>query len=143
MPCATSPSARATPPPSRARCCARRSGIRSNGRGSTSADVRAAAVPGGDGGGGGRAPRGRRPPSRAAMVAGAIGLAAFAVIAYTPAMAHVAWSLSPVTSPAPADAIVVLGAGAAPDGTLSDQSLRRLVGGLVLFRRGLAPRVIL
>jgi len=84
-----------------------------------------------------------RPPSRAAMVAGAIGLAAFAVIAYTPAMAHVAWSLSPVTSPAPADAIVVLGAGAAPDGTLSDQSLRRLVGGLVLFRRGLAPRVIL
>ena len=44
--------------------------------------------------------------------------------------------------PQPADAIVVLGAGASPDGLLSDQSLRRLMGGLTLYRRGLAPRVI-
>ena len=44
--------------------------------------------------------------------------------------------------PQPADAIVVLGAGASRDGLLSDQSLRRLIGGLTLYRRGLAPRVI-
>jgi uncharacterized SAM-binding protein YcdF (DUF218 family) len=36
----------------------------------------------------------------------------------------------------------VLGAGSSPDGVLSQPSLRRLIGGLVLFRRGLAPRLI-
>jgi uncharacterized SAM-binding protein YcdF (DUF218 family) len=39
----------------------------------------------------------------------------------------------------PADAIVVLAGGAHPDGTLYESSLRRLVHGITLARRGLAP----
>jgi uncharacterized SAM-binding protein YcdF (DUF218 family) len=41
-----------------------------------------------------------------------------------------------------ADAIVVLGAGILEDGTLGDESLRRMVHGIDLFNRGLAPVII-
>lgn len=43
----------------------------------------------------------------------------------------------------PADAIVILGSGVYADSSLSDDSLRRLVYGLRLYRRGLAPRIII
>ena len=43
---------------------------------------------------------------------------------------------------APADAIVVLGAGIGPHGTLTSASLARLIQGLLLYRRGLAPVII-
>jgi uncharacterized SAM-binding protein YcdF (DUF218 family) len=85
----------------------------------------------------------RRPPLRLASVVGALALAVFAVLAYTPAIGALSRRLDTAPEPGPADAIVVLGAGAAPDGVLSNQSLRRLLGGLILYRRGLAPRVIL
>jgi uncharacterized SAM-binding protein YcdF (DUF218 family) len=83
-----------------------------------------------------------RPPVGAAVLAGAAALAAFLVLAFTPVTGAISRRLGTTPAPRPADAIVVLGAGAAPDGVLSDQSLRRLVGGLVLYHRGLAPRLI-
>lgn len=84
-----------------------------------------------------------RPPSRLACALGAVCLAAFFAIAYTPLTA--ALEAGPAQRPvlARADAIVVLGAGASPDGVLTDSSLARLVSGIVLFRRGLAPRLVL
>jgi len=42
-----------------------------------------------------------------------------------------------------ADAIVVLGSGVMPEGELSDNSLRRTVHGIRLFRQGRAPRIVL
>jgi uncharacterized SAM-binding protein YcdF (DUF218 family) len=74
---------------------------------------------------------------------GAVSLAAFFAAAYTPLTT--ALELRPVERPVlfRADAIVVLGAGMAPDGVLNDASLDRLVEGIVLFRRGLAPRLML
>jgi uncharacterized SAM-binding protein YcdF (DUF218 family) len=42
-----------------------------------------------------------------------------------------------------ADAIVVLGSGVRPGGELTDSSLRRLLHGLALYRRGLAPLLVL
>ncbi len=84
----------------------------------------------------------RRPPLRLATGAGALALSAFFALAYTPLAGAISRRLSSEPGLRPAAAIVVLGAGAAPDGTLSDHSLRRLVGGLVLYHRGLAPRLI-
>jgi uncharacterized SAM-binding protein YcdF (DUF218 family) len=84
----------------------------------------------------------RRPPLRGAVVAGAAALAGFGLLAYTPLAGAVSRRLESASAPQAADAIVVLGAGAAPDGVLSDSSLRRMVGGLILYNRGLAPRLI-
>jgi uncharacterized SAM-binding protein YcdF (DUF218 family) len=42
-----------------------------------------------------------------------------------------------------ADAIVVLGAGLMQNGVLSEQSMRRAISGIALFRRDLAPLLIL
>jgi len=83
-----------------------------------------------------------RPPLRAAVATGAAALAVFLLLAFTPATGAISRRLETKADPRPADAIVVLGAGASPDGQLSNQSLRRLVGGLALYHRGLAPRVI-
>jgi uncharacterized SAM-binding protein YcdF (DUF218 family) len=87
--------------------------------------------------------RAGRPPLRAAAIVGALVLALLAVIAYTPVIGAITRRLDTVPAPGRADAIVVLGAGVSRDGVLSNPSLRRLVGGLVLYRRGLAPRLIL
>lgn len=83
-----------------------------------------------------------RPPLRAAVVTGALALAVFHVLAFTPLAGAVSRRLETTADLRAADAIVVLGAGASRDGQLSNQSLRRLVGGLTLYHRGLAPRVI-
>jgi uncharacterized SAM-binding protein YcdF (DUF218 family) len=85
----------------------------------------------------------RRPPLRAAAFLGAVTVAAFALLAYTPLIGAISQRLDAVPDPGPADAIVVLGAGSARDGVLSSSSLRRFVGGVLLYRRGLAPRLIL
>jgi len=45
-------------------------------------------------------------------------------------------------SAAPADAIVVLGAGMMGDGSLNDQSMRRLMHGLLLYKEGFSPLII-
>jgi uncharacterized SAM-binding protein YcdF (DUF218 family) len=76
------------------------------------------------------------------VVTGAVSLAVFVLLAFTPLAGAVSRRLEMTADLRPADAIVVLGAGASRDGQLSNQSLRRLVGGLTLFHRGLAPRVI-
>jgi uncharacterized SAM-binding protein YcdF (DUF218 family) len=79
----------------------------------------------------------------AARTIGAAGLAAYFVCAFTPLTGALYRALAVEAELRPADAIVVLGAGAAPDGELSGNSLRRTVYGIRLFRRGLAPRIIL
>jgi uncharacterized SAM-binding protein YcdF (DUF218 family) len=42
-----------------------------------------------------------------------------------------------------ADAIVVLGGGILPDGSLTDESLRRTFQGFMLYKRGLAATIVL
>jgi len=71
-----------------------------------------------------------------------VALAAAALVAFTPVTATIAEGLPPET-PARADAIVVLGSGVMPEGELDDNSLRRTVHGVRLFRRGLAPHLVL
>lgn len=41
-----------------------------------------------------------------------------------------------------ADAIVVLGAGVMPTGVLTDESMRRFITGVELFKRGMAPVLV-
>jgi uncharacterized SAM-binding protein YcdF (DUF218 family) len=74
-------------------------------------------------------------------IVGALALAGFAVTAFTPVATMAARRLVVPADVGPADAIVVLGAGANRDGTLSDASLRRAIEGMRLYHRGLAPRV--
>jgi len=71
----------------------------------------------------------------------AVGL--FAAVAFTPAADVLQRSLVvPPPPAAPAEAIVVLGAGL--DGSvLSSESLRRALGGITLFRHGLAPALVM
>src|SRR5688572_28216253 len=45
--------------------------------------------------------------------------------------------------PQPSDAIVVLAAGVTAEGTLSENSMRRAIAGLRLYKRGLAPKIVL
>jgi uncharacterized SAM-binding protein YcdF (DUF218 family) len=84
----------------------------------------------------------RRPPLRCAAALGVLTVAVFALLAYTPLIGAISRRLDAVPDPGPADAIVVLGAGSARDGVLSSPSLRRFLGGVLLFRRGLAPRLL-
>jgi uncharacterized SAM-binding protein YcdF (DUF218 family) len=85
----------------------------------------------------------RRPPLRSATVLGVLTLALFALLAYTPLIGAVSRRLDRAPEPGPADVIVVLGAGSSRDGVLSSPSLRRFLGGVLLYRRGLAPRLLL
>lgn len=78
----------------------------------------------------------------AARAIGAAGLSAFALLAFTPLARALHGGLSSAALPH-ADAIVVLGSGVMPEGELTDNSLRRTVQGIRLFRQGLAPRIVL
>jgi uncharacterized SAM-binding protein YcdF (DUF218 family) len=70
-------------------------------------------------------------------------VALFAAVAFTPLPNVLYRFLVPrAAPPEPAAAIVVLGAGV-DNGVLSDSSLRRTFGGVVLFRRGLAPLLVM
>jgi uncharacterized SAM-binding protein YcdF (DUF218 family) len=64
-----------------------------------------------------------------------------AAVAFTP-MAEVTVP-PPPPDPRPGDAIVVLGSYMASDGTLSAASLQRAVHGIQLYRRGLAPLLVM
>lgn len=79
----------------------------------------------------------------ACRVTGALAVLGFLLAAFTPVPNRAARWLAPPADVGPADAIVVLGASALADGTLSDASLRRAVSGIRLYRRGLAPRLLL
>jgi uncharacterized SAM-binding protein YcdF (DUF218 family) len=71
-----------------------------------------------------------------------IGLVVLVLVA-TPV---VHWGVAALEIDAPlarADAIAILGGGVRKDGVLGDQTLRRLIYGLRLFRQGYAPVVIL
>lgn len=79
----------------------------------------------------------------AARTIGAVGVAAFALLAFTPLAAALHGAVTGSAAPPRADAIVVLGSGVMPEGELNDNSLRRTVHGIRLFRQGLAPRIVL
>ena len=74
-------------------------------------------------------------------IVGALTITAFLVVAFTPAATRAARRLAVPADIGPADAIVVLGASANLDGSLTDVSLRRAVEGVRLYREGLAPRL--
>jgi uncharacterized SAM-binding protein YcdF (DUF218 family) len=76
--------------------------------------------------------------------AGVVTVVAFSVITLTSATNAVGRRIAVTSSDLQqADAIVVLGAGNAPTGILSDESMSRLVGGMELFKRGMAPILVL
>jgi uncharacterized SAM-binding protein YcdF (DUF218 family) len=86
----------------------------------------------------------RQPGSSTLRLIGAIGLATYLGCAFTPLPVLLSRWLSLSPALAPADAIVVLGAGGVRDnGELTDTSLRRTLHGITLYQRGLAPLLAL
>jgi len=74
---------------------------------------------------------------------GGATVALFAALAFTPLSNGLYGVLVPPAAPRePAAAIVVLGSRV-DDGVLSNSSLRRALGGVVLFRQGLAPLLVM
>jgi uncharacterized SAM-binding protein YcdF (DUF218 family) len=78
----------------------------------------------------------------ALRLAGGTALALLATLAFTPLPNLLYRRLDSPPAVEPAQAIVVLGAGV-DEGVLGDDSLRRTVGGVALFRRGLAPLIVM
>jgi len=78
----------------------------------------------------------------ACRTAGVLTLAGFVVAAFTTVPNTVARRVAVPPDMGPADAIVVLGASGNPDGSLSQASIRRALAGIVLYREGLAPRLV-
>jgi uncharacterized SAM-binding protein YcdF (DUF218 family) len=77
-------------------------------------------------------------------VLGALALAGYLAIAFTPLPNAVAGWISVSPDVGPADAIVVLGGGSEwPGGVLSSTSLHRTVRGIELYRAGRAPLLVL
>jgi len=75
--------------------------------------------------------------------AGGVVVALFAALAFTPLAGLLHRALvAPAPPPGHAQAIVVLGAGV-DRGVLTEASLRRALGGIALFRRGLAPLLVM
>jgi uncharacterized SAM-binding protein YcdF (DUF218 family) len=83
-----------------------------------------------------------RTARRALRTLGAVALIALGVTTLTPLPTWLAARYAEQPRLAPADAIVVLGGGFA-DGALGDPSLQRVVHGIDLQRRGLAPLLVL
>ena len=75
---------------------------------------------------------------------GVLTVAGFLITAMTP-LSNVVGRRIAVASHQlqPADAIVVLGAGVMGNGTLDSDSLRRVIAGIQLYKKGLAPIVVL
>ncbi|HLH32454.1 MAG TPA: YdcF family protein [Terriglobia bacterium] len=74
---------------------------------------------------------------------GIVTVAGFLIASLTPASNAVARRLAPKAEEIqPADAIVVLGAGVLHGGMLTEQSMRRAVKGIELFKRGFAPTIV-
>jgi uncharacterized SAM-binding protein YcdF (DUF218 family) len=79
---------------------------------------------------------------RFCRILGAVALAGLAVAALTPASDWLVARYAEQPRLEPADAIIVLGGGYLPS-SLGDHSLQRLVQGVRLQRRGLAPLLVL
>jgi uncharacterized SAM-binding protein YcdF (DUF218 family) len=77
-------------------------------------------------------------------VVGAAAMAVFLVVGFTPLPDGLTRWMSRADLLRPAEAIVVLGGGGVrPDGKLTDVSFRRTFHGIELYRRGLAPLLVL
>src|SRR2546426_10030947 len=78
------------------------------------------------------------------VVCRCLGAAAVLVClaAFTPLPNHLAQALRPEPRLEPADAIVVLGGGIDPDGTLTPDSLYRVTQGIRLYKARLAPLIV-
>ena len=74
---------------------------------------------------------------------GAAGVALFLVIAFTPAPSILDRWLAIPARLEPADALIVLAAGLDSDGVLSSSSMRRALRGITLYKKGLAPLLVL
>ena len=73
-------------------------------------------------------------------VLGVVTFVAFLVITLTPASNAIGRRMAVNSGELQqADAIVVLGAGVMPTGILTDESMRRFVAGVELYKRGMAP----
>jgi uncharacterized SAM-binding protein YcdF (DUF218 family) len=81
--------------------------------------------------------------SAALRVVGGATLVLFALSAFTPLPNALCRRTVVAADPRPAEAIVVLGATMTRDGMLSASSLRRTLHGILLYRRGLAPSIVL
>lgn len=79
---------------------------------------------------------------RISRLLGLAGVALFLTAAFTPLPNLLIRWLGTPARLEPAEAIVVLGAGAGRDGVLSDPSMRRALHGMVLHRKGLAPLLL-
>lgn len=75
-------------------------------------------------------------------VVGLAGVAAFLACAFTPLPNFLSERIGTPPGLQPSEAIVVLGGGITPDGTLSNPSLRRALHGITLYRQGLAPLLV-
>lgn len=84
-----------------------------------------------------------RPVRVATQLLGAVTLLAFFLAAFTPLPNVALRRLSAPPRLERADAIVVLGSSVRSGGDLSDPSLRRLLYGLELYHRGLAPLLVI
>jgi uncharacterized SAM-binding protein YcdF (DUF218 family) len=73
---------------------------------------------------------------------GAVTVLLVALMAFTPVSNKIGNLLTIGTALEPCDAIVVLGSGLGRDGELSDDSLRRAMRGIELYKRGLAPLIV-
>lgn len=73
---------------------------------------------------------------------GLVGLGLFLAGGFTPLPNVLSRWLAAPARVEPAEAIVVLGAGLRADGSLTDASLRRALHGILLYREGLAPWLV-
>ncbi|WP_437276363.1 YdcF family protein [Sorangium sp. So ce375] len=80
---------------------------------------------------------------RLSTAVGVVGLLAFAVAAFTPVAAPLDRWLASAPDAGQADAVVVLGADVDPDGRLPEDSHRRAVEAVALYREGRAPLVLM
>lgn len=85
-----------------------------------------------------------RAPSglRGCRIVGAAALLLVAVAGLTPAANRLAARYAEPEQLAPSDAIVVLGGDVTPDGWLDTAGSRRLLHGILLYHRGLAPLLV-
>jgi uncharacterized SAM-binding protein YcdF (DUF218 family) len=80
---------------------------------------------------------------RLLVLAATAGVCLWLLVALTPLTGWMGEGLVRKEPPAKADAVFVLASGLQPDGDLSSVAMSRLLGGLELLGKGLAPRLVL
>jgi uncharacterized SAM-binding protein YcdF (DUF218 family) len=79
---------------------------------------------------------------RSCRILGVLCVGLFLIFAFTPVPNLLYDWMAVPPRLGPAQAIVVLGSGVSEDGILDDESLRRAVQGIVLYRKGLGPKIL-